>query len=221
MNHPLLDALLTAATGAFPPVDGAVTHLPPLQDGLEAIVSFTGHAFMASRLSAEDIADLEPDGFGTVLHPSVLLRMAGERGDIAVGVIDVTLVAPGTGATAVEADPGAGRVQGRTDLDDHPRVRHARSLRTDVEVFGDESGLVTIARGLAGRREMSIELFDTSTSRGEGRRLIESALGIVGTGEPVFAGVSPGNARSLRAFLACGFTPIGSEVIIRPDPEVP
>ncbi|MGF1664795.1 MAG: hypothetical protein ACFCVC_00825 [Acidimicrobiia bacterium] len=216
MNHPLLDTLLAAAAGAFPPVDGGVTHLPPLEDGLEAIVSFTGHAFLASRLTADDIADLAPDGFGSVLHPSVLLRMAGDRGDIAVGVIDVTLVAPGTGAGA-----GAGGMEGRTDLDDHPRVRHARSLRSDVEVFGDESGLVTVARGLAGRREMSIELFDTSTSRGEGRRLIESTLGMVGGGEPVFAGVSPGNARSLRAFLACGFTPIGSEVIVKPARAAP
>jgi hypothetical protein len=95
VNHPLLDALLAAAAGSFPPVDGCVTHLPPLENGVEAIVSFTGHAFLASRLSADDIADLAPDGFGSVLHPSVLLRMAGERGDIAVGVIDVTLVAPG------------------------------------------------------------------------------------------------------------------------------
>jgi hypothetical protein len=217
VNHPLLDALLAAAAGSFPPVDGAVTHLPPLSDGLEAIVSFTGHSFVASRLTADDLADLQPDGFGSVLHPSVLLRMAGERGDIAVGVIDVTLVAPGTAGM----NAGTGGMEGRTDLDDHPRVRHARSLRSDVEVFGDESGLVTIARGLAGRREMSIELFDTSTSRGEGRRLIESALAMVGIGEPVFAGVSPGNARSLRAFLACGFTPIGSEVIIKPHREVP
>lgn len=221
MNHPLLDALLAAAAGSFPPVDGRITHLPPLDDGLEAIVSFTGHSFVASRLSADDLADLEPDGFGSVLHPSVLLRMAGERGDIAVGVVDVTLVAPGTGGTGIGGGEMAGGMEARADLHDHPRVRHARSLRSDVEVFGDDSGLVTIARGLAGRREMSIELFDTSTSRGEGRRLIESTLGIVGAGGPVFAGVSPGNARSLRAFLACGFTPIGSEVIIKPGRAVP
>jgi hypothetical protein len=37
-------------------------------------------------------------------------------------------------------------------------------------------------------------------------------------GEPLFAAVSPGNARSLRAFLAVGFTPVASEVIITPAP---
>ncbi|WP_275461151.1 hypothetical protein [Streptomyces noursei] len=47
--------------------------------------------------------------------------------------------------------------------------------------------------------------------------LLAEALSLVPAGEPVFAAVSPGNARSLRAFLACGFTPIGSEVLLRPE----
>ena len=37
----------------------------------------------------------------------------------------------------------------------------------------------------------------------------------VAAGAPVFAGVSPGNARSLRMFLALGFTPICAEAVIR------
>jgi hypothetical protein len=41
-------------------------------------------------------------------------------------------------------------------------------------------------------------------------------LRLVPAGEPVFAAVAPGNACSLRAFLAAGFTPVGSEVIIQP-----
>jgi RimJ/RimL family protein N-acetyltransferase len=35
-------------------------------------------------------------------------------------------------------------------------------------------------------------------------------------GTTVFAAVAPGNVRSLRMFLRHGFTPIGSEVVIRP-----
>lgn len=207
MSHPLLSVLLAAADGSFPPVDGGVTHVPALDGGLEAVVSFTGHAYLASRLSADDLADLQPDGFGRVLHPEVLLRMAGGSGDVGMGMVDVTLVARGV---------GGGTLGGRADLDSHPRVQHARSIRREVDVFGDENGLVTIGEGLAGRTEMSIELFDSTASQGAGRRLIEAALGLVESGAPVFAGVSPGNARSLRAFLAVGFTPIGSEVIIRP-----
>jgi hypothetical protein len=201
--HPLLSVFLSAAEGEFPPVDGAVTYLSPLEDGLEAVVSFSGHAFVASRLSENAFADLEPDGFGTVLHPKVLLRMAGEAGH--VGIIDATLVTRGV---------GGGSLRERADLDNHPRVRYARSIRQQVRVFGDESGLITLGKGLAGRTEMSIETFGDGDRRG--RELIDEAVALVPTGESLFAAVSPGHARSLRAFLSRGFVPIGSEVIVRP-----
>jgi L-amino acid N-acyltransferase YncA len=86
-----------------------------------------------------------------------------------------------------------------------------------VRVYGDERGLVTLAEGLAGRCEISIEAEPQGQGRGWGRSLLSDALGLVPAGEPIFAAVSPGNARSLRAFLAVGFVPIGSEVLIRPD----
>lgn len=47
-------------------------------------------------------------------------------------------------------------------------------------------------------------------------RVYGDERGLVPAGEPVFAAVAPGNARSLRTFLATGFVPIGSEVILRP-----
>lgn len=200
--HPLLPILLDAAEGSFPPVDGGVTFLPPLAGGWEAIVSFTGHAFVASRLPAEAFADLHPDGYGGILHPGVQLRMAaGGR----VGVIDATLVGRGR---------GGGTRSPRTDLDHHPRVQYARDQRREVQTFGDPDGLFTIGLGLAGRTEMSIETSDSGTGRG--RQLISDALTMVPQGFPLFAAVSPGNARSLRSFLACSFVPIGSEVLIRP-----
>jgi hypothetical protein len=88
-----------------------------------------------------------------------------------------------------------------------------------VQVFADDEGLVTLGEGLVGRRELSVELFDGSTSGGGiGRRLVGDALALVGPGEPVFAQVAPGNAASLRAFLSCGFVPIGAEVLIAPAP---
>ena len=75
--------------------------------------------------------------------------------------------------------------------------------------------MVVLGRGLVGRRELSVELFDPSAvSSGAGRRLIAAGLRCVPVGEWCWAQVAPGNARSLRAFLACGFTPIGSEVLI-------
>lgn len=204
MSHRLLDHFVCAAEGRFHPVDGGVTHLPPLDRELEAVVAFTGHSVIASRLGAEDLADLSPDGFGAALAPEVLLRLAGGG---TVGVNDVTLCARGI---------GGGTLPATTLWDDHYRVRHARQLRTDVAVHGDERGLITLASGTAGRREMSIELIDRLHGTRAGRSLIAEALALVPEGEWVFAAVSPGNARSLRSFLSQGFTPIASEVNIVP-----
>ncbi|MDT6985418.1 hypothetical protein ACFSUJ_32885 [Streptomyces lusitanus] len=206
--HPLLTYFLAAADGRFPPVDGKVTVLPPLPGGLECSVAFTGHAVVATALSSEAVHAQGPDGFGASLAPDFLRHLAGPKGWI--DVVDVTLTARGTG--------GPPRLAELTGADDHPRVRHARDVRTNVEVHGDERGLITLADGVAGRRELSIELHDAGGGgRGHGRSLIADALSLVPEGDPVFAAVSPGNARSLRAFLACGFTPTGSEVLLRPE----
>ncbi len=214
--HPLLDALLAAAEGRFPPADGQVTVVPPLGHGLEASVAFTGHAVVATALAERAVLEHGANGFGGSLAPHFLSHLAGPTGWI--DAIDVTLVAHGTG--------GPPRLAERRDADAHPRVRHARAVRRGVRVFGDGRGLVTLAAdGLAGRREVSIELDgpERAACRGAGRALLGDALSLVPEGEPVFAAVAPGNARSLRAFLAAGFTPLGSEVLLRPgrEPAVP
>ncbi|GGS26976.1 N-acetyltransferase [Streptomyces humidus] len=208
--HPLLGRLLDAAEGRFPPADGAVTVLPSLPGGLECSVAFTGHAVVATALSAARVRAHRPDGFGGSVSPDFLRALAGPGGWI--GDVDATLVGRGVGGPA-----RLGRLVGS---DDHPRVRYARELRSDVRVFGDDRGLVTLAAGLAGRTELSIELHrpeDSGGGCGRGRSLLGDALTLVPGGEPVFAAVAPGNARSLRAFLAAGFAPIGSEVLVRPD----
>jgi len=203
--HPLLKVLLAAADGAFPPVDGGVTVLPPLHAGRECSVAFTGHAVIATALPAGEVLARKPDGFGGSLAPDFLRWLAGPAGKI--DVIDATLIGRGTGGDLLPERP---------DLGDHPRVRYAMAIRSGVRVFGDERGLVTLSEGLAGRPELSIEAAPAGQGRGIGRALLRDALSLVPAGAPVFAAVSPGNARSLRAFLATGFAPIGSEVLIHP-----
>jgi GNAT superfamily N-acetyltransferase len=208
-SHPLLELFERAAVGAFPEVDGGVTYTPALADGHEAIICFTGHSVIASRLGPADFADLRPDGFGGAMHPLVQLRMAAGG---TIGVNDVTLVAPGLGS------PHTGGGFGPTSQwDDHERVAYARRVRREVRVFDDETGFVTIGYGLGGRTEMSIEVHADRHGRRHGRLLIHQARRLVAPDEYLFAAVSPGNARSLRAFLSQGFTPIGSEVIISPS----
>jgi hypothetical protein len=179
-----------------------VTVLPPFDSGLECSVAFTGHAVIATALSAESVYQRQPDGYGGSLTPDFLRWLAGNG---SIGAIDAMLVARGL---------GGGYLPRLDNADAHPRVQHALALREDVEVYGDERGLVILARGLAGRLELSVET--PVHGGGWGRRLLGDALTIVPAGQPVFAAVSPGNARSLRSFLSIGFKPIGSEVIVHP-----
>jgi len=205
-SHPLAAILTAAAAGRFPPADGLVDVLPPDADGTHAVVEFTAHSYVLTDRPAEELLARGVDGFGGSTHPDVLRWLAGEDGWI--GSLDAVLVAT--------ARPGD-RLPDRGDLDRHPRVERARAHRRDVRVLGDHRGLLTLGRGLAGRWELSVELHDeTDRSDGAGRALIGAGLASARSGELVWAQVSPGNAASLRAFLACGFVPVGGEVLLRP-----
>jgi hypothetical protein len=210
MGNPLYSLLVDAAEGRFPPVDGGVTVVdaPDTIGGHEVIVAFTGHAIVSTtRPSSSVLSHGRFDGFGGAHHPDAIRWLAGVGGWI--GSLDQVLVSRGTGPS--------GRLNQRTDLDDHYRVKHARELRRGVRVFGDERGLVTIGQGIVGRWEMSVEVDAAARSKGAGRSLIADALTLVPAGELLFAEVAPGNVASIRAFLAVGFVPICSEVIVRPD----
>ncbi|WP_424216699.1 hypothetical protein ACN20G_31760 (plasmid) [Streptomyces sp. BI20] len=219
--HPLLSVFLDAARGVFPPVDGGVTVVPATDDGLECVVAFTGHAYVATSLPADEVRAAGADGFGGAHSPEFLTALGGPKARF--DVLDVTLVAFGAGGPARLPQAGPRGLA-------HPRVIRARGLRTDVRAYEDERGVITVARGVAGRRELSVERWAAESesnpgegttrgpgaSAGAGRGLISDALTLVPAGEPVFAAVSPGNARSLRAFLASGFVPVGSEILLHP-----
>jgi hypothetical protein len=206
--HPVHLALVEAAAGRFPPVDGAVEVHSPDEAGTHAVVELTGHSFVLTDRLLPDVVGQGADGFGGAVQPDVLRWLAGSSGWI--GSHDVVLVARGRG--------GRERAAVRTDLSDHPRVARALDHRRDVEVFGDDAGVVILGRGLFGRREVSVELFEPSSGgQGRGRQLVAMGLDCADAGELVWAQVAPGNAASLRAFLAVGFVPIGAEVLLHPS----
>lgn len=207
--HPLLDLLQAAAGGRFPPVDGGVSVVPPIEGGLEAIVAFTGHAVIATGMTAAAVLAAGADGYGGAMAPDVQRAVAGPSGWI--GVHDVTLAGTGRGD-----DGSRPPLPQRADLAGHPRVAHALEIRHEVRVYADDRGVVTVGSGLAGRLEISLELEPAQQGRGAGAELLADLLRLVPAGLTVYAAVSPGNARSLRMFLRHGFTPIGSEVVIRP-----
>lgn len=207
-GHPLAAALVAASHGSFPPVDGRVEVVPPDAAGTEAIVEFTGHAFVLTHRDPADELFRGVDAYGGAGDPRFVVALAGDN---EIGVHDAVLVRHG--GSSVEQLPQTDR------YDDHPRVLRARHHRHSVNVFGDESGLVTVGVGLVGRTELSVELTGGAGGRGAGRALILGGLAHVSASELVFAQVAPGNSASLRAFLACGFRPIGSEILFGSYPD--
>jgi hypothetical protein len=169
-----------------------------------------------SDLRPSDLQPLAPEPLAPEplapepLAPQPVAGLA--RGPVPDGVASVGLGLAEPAATL--------RVPARDAI--HPRVERALRYRTDVRVWTCEHGILIIGRGLAGRWETAIEVNAGSHNKGYGRALATAARHLVPEGRPVWGQVAPGNASSLRAFLAAGYTPVGSEVILTPfPPEAP
>ncbi len=199
------------AEGRFLPADGGWRRVPPWRPDLEGVFAFTGHAVFAvcPDITDERLVELGVDGYGGAHDPRLISTLAGRDGWI--DSLDLLLVGRG----AVGPTP----LVERPELAEHPRARLAADLRDDVRVLGypdpDRSGVVIVAKGLAGLPELSFELEPQRRGTGGGRALVRDALGAVPAGRLVVSAVAPGNAASVRALLAAGFAPIGSLQLFR------
>jgi hypothetical protein len=125
------------------------------------------------------------------------------------GVLDANVL-----ADPLEGDPPV--ELSRIHDSEHPRVVRARRYRTDVEVWTTPHGVLILGRGLCGRWEAAVEVLESARNHGHGRALAVAARHLVPEDRPVWAQIAPGNAASLRAFLAAGYEPVGSEVLFIP-----
>lgn len=81
-DHPLAALIAAAAAGRFPAADGGWRRVPPWHPGLEAIISFTGHAVFAvqSDITGPLLASLGADGLGGAHDPRLITALAGPDG---------------------------------------------------------------------------------------------------------------------------------------------
>jgi RimJ/RimL family protein N-acetyltransferase len=173
-----------------------------------AVVAFTAHSILATGLPEDEVWAHLPDADLGAPMAAAFLAWLGKALESTPGTVDVVLVHLGPTRSSMELVPEINDY-------DHPRAKRARQQRRQVQTYADaqKQGIVMLGRGLVDRWEISLELAPAARGHGLGRAIITAARALIPADEPVFAQVSPGNAQSLRAFLASGFRPIGSEVL--------
>ncbi|MEV0177478.1 GNAT family N-acetyltransferase [Streptomyces sp. NPDC050803] len=204
----LRDILDAAARGVFPPADGGTTVVPQHSPRDAGVLAFTAHSVVFTDEDPAWVYDTlratECDALAATMNARFLTALLDRTGRT-TDTIDVLTVAdplPGRPALALTeiADPG------------HPRAVSSRRRRDDVRVWAADGGVLVLGRGVAGRLEVAVEVDEGVRHRGLGRALVTAARQLVT--EPVWAQVSAGNARSMRAFQAAGYRPVGSEALL-------
>ncbi|MFH9007679.1 GNAT family N-acetyltransferase [Streptomyces afghaniensis] len=210
MADTLGDILDAAARGVFPPADGGTTIVPQPSPRDAGVLAFTAHSVVFTDEDPDwvrrTLAVTDCDRLSATMNARFLTALMDRTGRTS-DTVDVLLTGaalPGEPPVALAEIGGPG----------HPRVESARRRRDDVRVWAADGGVLVLGRGVAGRWEVAVEVDEGARHRGLGRRLVAAARQLAG-GEPVWAQVSAGNARSLRAFQAAGYRPVGSEVLLR------
>ncbi|MGH3749522.1 MAG: GNAT family N-acetyltransferase, partial [Micromonosporaceae bacterium] len=197
-------------TGVLPAADGGLTLVRQPGARHAAVLGFTAHHVVAADVDPAWARAQLPDGdLSAPLNPPFLSALSAAL-DRHVNNIDlVTLADPLAGPPPVDLVEIADR--------DHPRVRRALRYRDEVRVWRRPGGVVLIGRGLGGRWETAVEVDPGHRGNGLGRALALSARHLAPEGRPIWAQIAPGNAASVRAFLAAGFAPLGAEALLVRD----
>jgi GNAT superfamily N-acetyltransferase len=203
----LASMLSAAAKGQFPPADGLATILPQPCERDAGVIAFTGHFVVFANADADWIASQLPAGDFTAPLSATFLHALGVRlGREPQNVDLLTCAAPLAGPPPLTLEETADPA--------HPRIERALRYRDDVRAWQAEGAVVTLGRGVTGRWEVAVEVDPACRSNGLGTKLAAAARHLVPAGTPLWAQIAPGNAASVRAFLAAGFRPAGAEVLL-------
>jgi hypothetical protein len=205
----LTELLTAAAAGHPPPADGGLTLVDQPSERDAGVIAFTAHNVVFADLDPEWVRTLAGGDLSAPLNPPFLraLEQRMRRRVHNIDMLSVTSGLPGTPSLVLN----------RVGDADHPRVRRARRYRDDVRIWTCSGGVLMLGRGVAGRWEIAVEVEPDRRSRGLGRALAGAGRHLVPAGQPLWAQIAPGNAASVRAFLAAGYTPIGAEALLTDD----
>jgi GNAT superfamily N-acetyltransferase len=202
----LAGLLSTVEAGKRLSSDPWLTVVPQPAGSTAAVLAFPGHVVVAADVPPEWVhAQLPEVDLCAPLNPPFLAAICARLGRRVNNIDMVTLAEPAAGDAEVELIP--------IDDADHPRVRRAHRYRDDVRVWAVAGGVLILGRGVAGRWEAAVEVDEESRNAGVGRRLAAAARHLVPDSRPIWAQIAPGNAASVRAFLAAGYQPIGAEAL--------
>jgi GNAT superfamily N-acetyltransferase len=201
-----LAALLDdVAAGRYPPADGSVTVMPQPSPRDAGVLAFTAHSVVFIDADPAWVRGLLPaDALAGPMLPSFVQAVCAGTGRQATSTDMLCAAEARSGPAPITLDevPAVG----------HPRLERAVRVRDDVRAWQVPGGVLTLGRGVAGRWEVAVEVDPGHRDKGLGRKLIAAARHLLPQGTPIWAQITPGNAASVRAFLAAGYRPVGSEV---------
>ncbi|MCM0677075.1 GNAT family N-acetyltransferase [Micromonospora phytophila] len=210
MAGTLADILDAAARGQFPPPDGGTTVVPQPSHRDAGVIAFTAHSVVFTDEDPQwvrrTLATVDCDGLAATMNPRFLGALLDRTGRSTDTIDLLTVASPLSGAPPL-------KLRELVDAD-HPREVRARKRRDDVRVWAADGGVILLGRGVAGRWETAIEVDEGRRHRGLGRALATAARHLVPDGQPVWSQQAAGNARSVRAFQAAGFRPVGAEALL-------
>lgn len=200
------------ARGRFPAPDGTTTVWPLGGEREAGVLALTARSFVFTEADEgwvrERLARTGTDPLAASTHPAFLAALAERTGRRVEGVDLLTVARALPGPPELELREVAPRA--------HPRVARALRRRTGVRVWETAEGdVVLLGRGPGGRWETAVE--KESAVPGRGRALARAARHLV-PDAAVWAQQAPGNARSVRAFQAAGYRPVGAEALLWGSP---
>jgi hypothetical protein len=203
--------LADAARGCFPPPNGSVTILPQPSERDSGVIAFTAHSVVFTSADPDWVrAQLPPGDLAAPMAPGFLQALAERTGRTAHGTDMLTVAGSLPGPPRLSLVP----LGARPGEPVHDRVTRALRYRDDVRVWQADGGVLLLGRGVAGRHEVAVEVDAARQRAGLGRALAMAARHLLSDSSSLWAQISPGNAASVRAFLAAGFVPVGAEALL-------